>query len=1086
MLSATKGEKFMKNKIAKKYQSEKGSVTLFVTVAMIFFIIILVGIYLSASGALFKQNSDINEIIKNYEMDMEQIYYEKTKDLVIISLYKPDGSPYSTKEWTNQDITVKVRYPEYTDEEDWLISMDGGEHFANYEENHIVTENTEVVAKVNGEERKVARVVINKIDKIVPTVITNPLSAKFLIGEEETTTNIDLEVITADQGGSGIDEKRLGYAWGSSNKEEPAKYTPVVAEGGKFRVLRENCRRGTYYLWLNVWDNAGNRTDVTCIPVKVTEPIAEMGGVIYESVQEAVNNAPLDGTQATIRVLKNTDEVVVTNSGNNIILELNGKTISNTLVDQATITNNGRLTIIDSDAENIGTISGASKEGILNTETGTVVLGIEDGDMTETEPMIKGKTYGIKNEGTFEFYDGIVFGNKAIIGRVNKTQDPFKTIAVINANIESAYLGLLADPEARIEDIYYSKLTGALSAARQDETVTLVRGLVLEKSLEITDNKNVTLDLYGNVITSNIKDYTFKNYGTFQITDTSEVAAGSITSTVYDTLYNDEEGTLTIKGGTITTGLAGTTSEYRKVITNHGKLILSENGTVKSDKNYVQLVYNNQGNFEQQGGNITATGQYNTGVQNTNEKYIDESVPSIDYMDQVQPNDSTYYFVNNDGKWQNNNQKRTSSIAHSYIKIDLKEKEGVYKLTVNAEISSELYSDYGYATITDTINAPTYDRTQGRFIYISGTVAATDYSIDLEGNNVYYLHLGYIKDYGRDNGTDTFTINKIRLEIYKFGDSTATIKDGNITVSGSNDIGITNNSNFNLEGGNISSYGNAINNNNLGKVAISGGNLTSTNSYVVNNNSTVGVEITGGTIASGSSSSYGVYSTNGTITIGENDGNISTITPDITGKDNGIYLKDGLKLKFYDGIIKGKIGIRGQIGEIATNSEIKRTTVDSIENVTLEENTNPVAKITKDGEITYYYKLQDAIDAYQGSDVQEKELQTWKYEYNGESQVFTVPHDGQYKLRVRGAEGGYRTDKQYGGNGGYASGVVTLKEGEKLYIYVGGSGNTGGPEGGYNGGGSRSTYNGGGGASDIRLAQDDLYSRIIVAGRRRF
>ena len=35
---------------------------------------------------------------------------------------------------------------------------------------------------------------------------------------------------------------------------------------------------------------------------------------------------------------------------------------------------------------------------------------------------------------------------------------------------------------------------------------------------------------------------------------------------------------------------------------------------------------------------------------------------------------------------------------------------------------------------------------------------------------------------------------------------------------------------------------------------------------------------------------------------------------------------------------------------------------------------------------------------------------------------------------------------------------------------------------GFNGGGKRQTYNGGGGASDIRLLQDSLYSRVIVAG----
>jgi hypothetical protein len=104
------------------------------------------------------------------------------------------------------------------------------------------------------------------------------------------------------------------------------------------------------------------------------------------------------------------------------------------------------------------------------------------------------------------------------------------------------------------------------------------------------------------------------------------------------------------------------------------------------------------------------------------------------------------------------------------------------------------------------------------------------------------------------------------------------------------------------------------------------------------------------------------------------------------------------------------------------------------------------------------------------------------------AQEFTAPISGDYNLEVWGAEGGYRSSADYGGNGGYSTGVVTLNAGEKLYVYVGGSGRTGGTSGGCNGGGSRSSYYGGGGATDIRLSNGawnlsaSLYSRIIVAG----
>ena len=103
------------------------------------------------------------------------------------------------------------------------------------------------------------------------------------------------------------------------------------------------------------------------------------------------------------------------------------------------------------------------------------------------------------------------------------------------------------------------------------------------------------------------------------------------------------------------------------------------------------------------------------------------------------------------------------------------------------------------------------------------------------------------------------------------------------------------------------------------------------------------------------------------------------------------------------------------------------------------------------------------------------------YAYTGSAQnVELLP--GKYKLEVWGAQGGYRSSSSYGGKGGYSVGTIALTENTKFFIYVGGSGNTGGTSGGFNGGGSRATYNGGGGGTDFRIGTDSLYARVIVAG----
>ena len=103
------------------------------------------------------------------------------------------------------------------------------------------------------------------------------------------------------------------------------------------------------------------------------------------------------------------------------------------------------------------------------------------------------------------------------------------------------------------------------------------------------------------------------------------------------------------------------------------------------------------------------------------------------------------------------------------------------------------------------------------------------------------------------------------------------------------------------------------------------------------------------------------------------------------------------------------------------------------------------------------------------------------YDYTGAVQTVTLPR-GVYKLECWGAQGGYRSNPSYGGRGGYSVGTITLAESTILYIYVGGSGKSGTTNGGFNGGGKRNNYNGGGGASDIRIGQDSLYARVIVAG----
>lgn len=120
-----------------------------------------------------------------------------------------------------------------------------------------------------------------------------------------------------------------------------------------------------------------------------------------------------------------------------------------------------------------------------------------------------------------------------------------------------------------------------------------------------------------------------------------------------------------------------------------------------------------------------------------------------------------------------------------------------------------------------------------------------------------------------------------------------------------------------------------------------------------------------------------------------------------------------------------------------------------------------------------------------------------RFPYTGNVQSWKVPSGvGQLSAEVWGAQGG--ASQQYagadGGCGGYASGIIPVRPGESLNVYVGQKGIEAnysyinptsesqkvGPA--FNGGGiGRGIGGSGGGASDIRKGGTDLANRVIVA-----
>lgn len=103
------------------------------------------------------------------------------------------------------------------------------------------------------------------------------------------------------------------------------------------------------------------------------------------------------------------------------------------------------------------------------------------------------------------------------------------------------------------------------------------------------------------------------------------------------------------------------------------------------------------------------------------------------------------------------------------------------------------------------------------------------------------------------------------------------------------------------------------------------------------------------------------------------------------------------------------------------------------------------------------------------------------FDYTGAVQSVTLPK-GTYKLECWGGQGG-SYNSYIGGYGGYSKGTITLTKTTTVYVSVGGAGSSSSTAAGFNGGGTGiSSGRGGGGATDVRIGQNSLYSRVIVAG----
>ena len=540
---------------------------------------------------------------------------------------------------------------------------------------------------------------------------------------------------------------------------------------------------------------------------------------------------------------------------------------------------------------------------------------------------------------------------------------------------------------AKIGDTYYDTLQAAINAVPNDKTETTVVLLKnVSETITIGNNKNVVLDLQNKTLSNNGNNPVIKNNGTLKISN-GIIRSNAATQ---GAINNESTGNITISGGSVIV-----TGGRQALYNNKGTALITGDAYLTSSATARAAVQNvSGGTMTITGGTIVSTGTSavnNLGVMTIGVKDgdINTSSPVMQGVEYGVTATANFNFYNGVVKGKVSPFNNISRIADKEDGYDLVSGEETiygekYTIAVLGIANNVIFNPNGGSVNetrrgiatgykVGTLPIPTrsgYDFL-GWFTEANGGTQVNETTIITEDITFYAHWKKY--DAVRVNSTNYSTIQEaidavaynnvqttlvllrdiaehftvpanknilLDLQNYTISNSgssaiiensgTVTIQNGTITSKA--DTGAINNNDggkLYVTGGNIIATGTrqAIYNLAGGYVEISGGYLSSvttgkpTNSNMdratVQNLTGGEIKITGGTIIGVNQQAV---SNEGTLTLGVEDGQISSSSPVIQG--NTIGIKTDGTFNFYDGIVKGKSSpvIDGTITNIESGS----------------------------------------------------------------------------------------------------------------------------------------------------------------------
>ena len=756
--------------------------------------------------------------IVNFDFENTPITSDITLHSHYVDILPPDIS-HTPTEWTRNSVTVTIEkegHPEYK-----FKYKIGTGTYQDYVGPFTVDENCTVIAKsvVGTQESITTSHDITNIDKIPPVISS-------FTDTGISTTGFTVNV-TAGDNESGLKYIRL-------YKDDVLETTITfneyeLREGTGTHEFTDLEEQTTYKIKAIAVDAVGNESEAIEKEIKteykIVARIIGRENSLYEDEEMYENFPSLDSAikacptgQCTIQMVLSTNESVQVLEGQDIKLDLNGKTVTG-VIDGYTLKNGGKFQLVDW-AETPGSIVNSTGIALYNEVGATLTLGeLEEELVVSTQvPYVNGGTTGVYNasldndhKGILNFYDGKVAGTVAIDGHVTETPYLYNANVVANENRQVATLTQLAEAEARLKGVYYTKLQQAIDDAEN--------GHYVEGTTE-TD------------LLKGFKKLSSVNYGFAYDEETNSLVAENHTqgstaksSTIIDLTNYESDQKLLITGLAENANSNGVKAEIREE---------NASGTIINPITNDTYINSNSNSFYSYNystsSNEPVTLQYNlekgkryyveliniiSGTADSSEESTQKlSITSMNLTDynldglsinpetDLKTSEVTQYGFEYDSETKtikSNNQYVTGT-AFSYIELDLTNSTEDKELIVNATLDSMYSSHYGMINInednsllySDSYNAlgymyVNYDSSSSPNIHNVGT---RNYTKVLTKGKKYYLQFYYLKNYSSNytqeqyeavGCKDQFTINTIDLVPIQKTGSTIDLKTALVT-----------------------------------------------------------------------------------------------------------------------------------------------------------------------------------------------------------------------------------------------------------------------------------------------------------------